>query len=96
MGRNASGGDFLFGNHRNARSRPGQRGEDDQLRSAVRFGNRGTVLLVLDVEAATDDLEDRVPRLARRYGNVFEELLVLTQRGAIRMPPSRRIDSAFR
>ena len=74
MRRDAAGGDFLLGDDRHARRGLRQGSEDDQLGRAVRFGDRRRVLLVLDVEAAANDLEDRLARLARRYGNVFEKL----------------------
>ena len=77
MRRDSAGRDFLLGDDRNARRGPRQSGEDDQLGRAVRFGDRRRVLLVLDVEAAANDLQDRLARLARRYGNVFEEPRVI-------------------
>ena len=82
MCRDAAGGDFLLGDDRNARRGLRQGGEDDQLSRTVRFGDRRRILLVLYVEAAADDLEDRLARLARRYGNVFEKLACRTELNA--------------
>ena len=66
-------------------------------RSTVCFRYRRTILLRLDIEAPSHDLKDRLARLSRRLGNVVEEArMICHQRGAILMPPSRRIDSAFR
>ena len=61
---------------RHAGCGPGQCCENDQFGSAVRFGDRRRILLVLDVEAAAGDLKDRLTGFARRNGNVFEKLLV--------------------
>ena len=72
----SSSPDFLLSDNGDAGSRPGQRGEDDQFGRAVGFGDRRRILLVLDVEAAADDLQDRLAGFARRNRNVFEKLLV--------------------
>ena len=54
------------------------------------------VVLRFDLEAAPDDLEDRLARFARGLGEIVEESRVIhAQRGAIRIPPSRRTDAAF-
>ena len=74
-----------------------ERREDDQLGGAVGLGHRRSVALGLDVEAAADDLEDRLARLARGVGEVVGPALRRShaQRGAIRMPPSSRTEAAF-
>ena len=91
MRRDAAGRDLLLGDDRNAgRGRASAR-QDDQLRGAVGLGDRRQIALRLDVEAAPDDCRDRRAGLARGFGHVVEQLLLVAdQRGAIRIPPSRR------
>ncbi len=59
MRRDAAGGDFLLRDHRHAWGGLGQRREDDQLGGAVGLRDRRQIALLLDVEAAGDDLQDR-------------------------------------
>ena len=63
MRRNAPSRHFFFGDHRNARRRACQRGEDDQLGRPIRLGDRRRVALGFDLESAPDDGEDRLARL---------------------------------
>ena len=97
MGGDSARGDLLLGDDRNPGRRARERGEDDQLGGAVGLGDRRGVGFPFDLEAAADNLEDRLARLARSLANLIEQALAhLRQRGAIRMPPSRRTYSALR
>ena len=54
------------------------------------------VLLRLNVEAATHDRQDRFAGLPGGLGEFVDQAaVVVDQRGAIRMPPSRRMAAAF-
>jgi hypothetical protein len=86
---------FLLRDHRDSGRRSRQRGEDDQLGGAVGLGDRRPAGLGCDVDAAANDRQDRLARLARGVGQLVEKALV-AQRGAIRMPPSSRTAAAFK
>ena len=96
MRRDAARRDFLLGDDRHARRGVGQRVEDDPLGRAVADGDRRLVALGLDLEPAFDQLQDLRARRARGDDAGFEERCFVHQRGAIRMPPSRRMLSALR
>ena len=70
--------------------------EKDKLGGPVSFGNRRKVGLVLDVEPALDDLQDRRPCLASGNGNRLQELAMIeAHRAPIRIAPSSRTAPAF-
>ena len=95
--RDAAGRDLLLGNHRNAGRGGLQRAEDDRLRRPIAHGDGGFIALGLDLEAGLHQSQDLRPRRTGGDHQNFEELLfVVDQRGAIRMPPSRRMLSALR
>ena len=91
-----AGGDLLLGDDRDAGSCSRQCGEDDQLGGAVGLRDRRAVGLVLDVEPVGDDLKDRRARFLGGGSDILQQLPVIDQRGAIRIPPSRRMSSALR
>ena len=96
VGRDSACSHFLLGDHRNARSGARQRSQDDQLGGAVGFGHWRGVTFRFDLKAAPHDLEDRLARFACRLGEIVDEPNVIDhQRGAIRIPPSRRTAAAF-
>ena len=93
---NPPGGDFLFGDDRNSGRRPRERSQDNQLGRAIRLGDRRFIPLRFHFEAAPDDREDGFACLSRGCGQVLGEPPVIgLQRGAIRIPPSRRTAAAF-
>ena len=93
---NAPRGHLFLGYYRNPWGSPRQRRENDQLGCPVSVSDGGRISFGLGFEAAADNLQNRLPRLARRLGKIVEEAgVVAHQRGAIRMPPSRRIAAAF-
>jgi len=88
--------DFLFGNYRDSRRYPGKRGQDDQFCCSICRCHGGTVALRLHVEPATHDFEDCRACLARCLREIVEEAIRgHAQRGAMRMPPSKRTAAAF-
>ena len=67
MRRDASGRDLLLGDHRHARRGPGERFQDDRLRSPVRLGHRRSIALGLHLEPATADGKDRLTSFPSRF-----------------------------
>jgi hypothetical protein len=63
---------LLLRNDRYARRGPGERSKDDQLCGPVSLGDWRSILLCLHIEAASHDLENGLPCLARCLGNRFD------------------------
>src|SRR5206468_12564338 len=96
VGRYPAGGHFFLGNHWNARRQRGQRSEDDQFGRPVSLGYRRRIPLRFNLEALSNNLEDRRARFTRRLGDAVDQAPIFAhQRGAIRIPPSRRTAAAF-
>ncbi len=97
MRRDAAGRHFLLGDDRNAWRRYSHGFEDSAFRSPVADGDRGLILLGLDLEPGLDQLQYLRPGRARRDDQGFQQCcFVFDQRGAILIPPSRRMLSALR
>ena len=96
MGRNAPRRDLFLSDHRDAGSSRFERTENDLLRRPVANGYGRLVALGLDLETRPDQPQNLRSRRPGGDDQGFEELFVVDQRGAIRIPPSRRMLSALR